>query len=336
MWEVKGRRFVVPDSLYNQSRSFIDEITGHISDHLKLIHDTYFEDVSEDVVISFESANGVDAIFYPAGAYRGTQANLAQEKVIVINPRILSSQQLWRLLGHEYFHVIHNIKVPGELSWIREGIAQKFEYELYGGVTQGNLKAAMDYSLHALEEDFDTSAPSAERYGNSFLFIRHLEEVCGDEEIWRHFLELPAGINYGRASVEVVLRRLKSKAPDCVDAKTIMGSFVLAKMINQRTESSARALWPLLTPMPVMKNEAESLASLHTVEQRRFFESLPSFLGMKLPTGVWSPLSLNSMNRMGIKVFILEETLPVSRLTPWNGSPISANPRRQILLYKSL
>lgn len=336
MWEVKGRRFVAPDNLYQQSTVFIDEMTGHISDHLKLIHDTYFNEVNEDVVISFENSNGVDAIFYPVGTYKGIWPNLLQEKVIVINPRILSSHQLWRLLGHEYFHVIHNIKVPDEVSWIREGIAQKFEYELYGGVTQGNLKAAMDYSLHALEEDFDTSAPSAERYGNSFLFIRHLEEICGNDEVWRHFLELPVGINYGRASLEIVLNRLNNSSPDCANAKSIMGSFVLAKLINQRTETSARALWPLLMPMPVMRNEAESLARMHTVEQRRFFEALPPFLGMKLPTGVWTPISLNSMNKMGMKVFIFEETLPVSRLTPWNGSPITANPRRQILLYKSL
>lgn len=333
-FEVKGRRFAVMDSLMTSSAPLVNLMAGHIADHLKLLHDTHFPSTTENAVVSLETVVGVDAIFYPTGSYAGMFAELKDETVIAVNPRILATDQLWRLLGHEYFHLVHHQRSPNEVSWIREGLAQKFEKDVYGNITQGNVRAALMTSTRALEENFNTASPSPEQYGNTFLFFHHLAQLCDIDLVWKEFLSLPSTVS-GRESIRQILTRSRSTAADCRSAESIMGSFVLAKLINQRTQLVARALWPQLGSMDVMQAEAQSLAGLPPGKQRRFFEALPPFLGLKLPSGVWIPLAQTTLTSLGVKVFILDHIAPMPRLTLWNGAPIQAAPNRQILLYKA-
>ncbi len=284
----------------------------------------------------FGPTRGVDALFFPAGTYQGPlQEELASETVIALNPRLLNNPQRWRVLGHEFFHVVHHAHAPREADWVKEGLAQKFESEVYGGITQAHLRAALSSSRHALEEPFDTESPSAERYGNAFLFFHHLEQTCGVEQAWRLFFALPLGTPPGRGSLQAVLRGLQSPAPACNDARTLMSDFVIAKLTNQRREGVPRALWPLLPAMGASSADAQALARLSMPEQRRFLEQLPPFLGLKLPAGAWSPpFSPARLALMGIEVRAWDTRPAIPRLLPWNDNAREAAPGVFLLLWR--
>lgn len=333
-WESGGRRFVAADALYQSNPSRLQTAANQLADHLNHIHQTYFPETVESVTIVFDSTAGVDALFYPAGTYSGAlQSEIPTGPIIAFNVRNITNQNLWRLVGHEYFHAIHHQTAPDEESWVKEGLAQKFEKDVYNGTTHSHVRAALSESMHPLEEAFNVSEPSPERYGNTFLFFHYMEESCGTENVWRLFLETPAG-NSGRATIQSVLDRIGSTNPTCQTSRALMTQFVLAKLINQRIEGTPRALWPQLAPMAPMRAEAQALAGLSRANLRRFLRDLPSFQGLKLPMALWTPpVTPEALRQEGIEAWVLESAVPLARLRPWNGAAGGAN--AQVILIKT-
>lgn len=334
-WLAQGRRFVAPDALVSGTNPF-REVSERIGEHLSRLHDAHFADTPEATVISFEPSMNVDAVFYPAGRYEGAVAGISRSNVIVVNPRLVRSPSLLRLVGHEYFHVIHWAHDKTQMDWVREGLAQLFEKEIYGGISTSNLRAALTQSRHALEESFDVNDYQAERYGNAFLFFHFMKETCDAQEMWNAFFHLPPGVAPGRDSVQSVLRLLRSPVSECNDVRDLMSRFVVAKLTNQRGGGLLRALWPELPGMPVMSAEARSLSALSFTDQRRFFEALPPFLGLKLPLGSWVPtLGARDLTRLGIRVQVWRSALPYPTLSDWEGERPVAAGNSYLLIYKS-
>jgi hypothetical protein len=331
-WESGGIRFGVPENFGRIDNKTKDTAT-QIAAHIKRLRTEHFNDFTDIVSITFEATRDSDALFYPAGLYEGSVDGIPVEHAVIsLNPRLINDTRIWRLVGHEFFHAVHHKNSPRELSWVREGLAQKFEYDVYGAINPTNVRAAISGSRRALEEDFDTFSVSAERYGNTFLFFQHWESRCGTENIWEHFLNLKEDM-IGSEAIDTLLQEARSTQSACVDAKSLMTDFVWEKLINQRHSTSPRALWPELPPMAAMRSVADSLNELSAVDELRFFSQLPAFLGLKFPQGVWRPKnSWQSLRSLGVEFRIWDPRR--GQLRPWNGSPLPVAEDAYLLLTK--
>jgi hypothetical protein len=335
-WVSGGRRFGAPETLHASNPERIVEASLEIANHLSLLHARHFSGAREQVAVVFEGTGDVDAVFFPAGLYSGElAAAFRNNDVIQLHPRLIGNARLWRLLGHEFFHAIHHHYSPQEVDWIREGLAQKFEHDVYNSVTQGHLRAALTSSRHALEESFDVANPAGERYGNTFLFFHHLEQTCGVSRPWETaFVAATSGLT-GRSVIDALLRSTRTTFPACQSARELMSDFVISKLTNQRSASHPRALWPLMAPMAPMDAEARQLAAAPAADVRRFLELLPPFLGLKLPLASWRPnLRPSDLQRLGIVLKVWEPTLPLPRLVEWTAGG-TFRPGSQLILFKA-
>ncbi len=334
-WYVDDVLFSATDELYASGPGKLQQASLKIKKHIDFLLKNYFPHYKEEVIFTFESTKGVDAIFYPPLTYDGRTGLFKDRPVISLNPRLINDAKMYRLVGHEFFHAVHYSNAPNEVDWIREGLAQKFEAEVYGGITHSHVRAAMEDSRHALEENFDIASVKSERYGNTFLFFHFMEDHCGVEKVWSYFLQQQAVTVTGRDSIDSVLKTLKRALPHCQNALDLMGHFILAKLINLRGNDFSRALWPLLSPMPVMRSEAYALASLTPAEIRQFLSSLPPFLGLKLPVGVWTPpVSTDYLERQGVVLKLWKTVAGKGQLLDWDGETINNSSGEFILIYK--
>lgn len=334
-WYVDDVLFSAPEELYSAGAENLQQASLKIKKHIDFLIKTYFPQYKDEVVITFESTKGVDALFYPPKTYDGRTGLYTDRPIISLNPRLIKDARIYRLVGHELFHAVHYKYAPNEMDWIKEGLAQKFESEVYGGITHSHIRAGMEDSRHALEESFDVNDFRAERYGNTFLFFHFMEEHCGIEKVWSYFLTQQDSNVIGRDSITKVLSALKRARPYCQNALELMGHFTLAKLINMRGRDFSRALWPLLSPMPLMTSEAYALASLTPAEIRQFLTTLPPFLGLKLPVGVWTPpVSLEYLERLGVIVKLWKTVAGRGQLIDWDGETINNKSGEFILLYK--
>ncbi len=303
-WSTLDTRFATTEEIYRSHPVRVLEVSRQVALHIKDLRKKYFPFFQQSVAVSFEATGAVDALFFPAGTYQGKTAIGKDHHVIVLNPRLFQSSRLWRMVGHEFFHAVHHELAPFELDWIREGAAQNFEYDVYGAVTQSHVRAALEDSRHALEENFDHSALSQERYGNTFLFMHFLEQNCLQERAWVSVLRNSKASARGRDTLALVLAQ-ESKlaaAAFCHSALRAMGEFTQAKLLNRRTEHWP-ALWPLLPSMPLAQQEALVLLNLPREQLEDFLLRLPPFLGLKLPAelGALGP-EARALEELGIRL----------------------------------
>jgi len=288
-WVDDGHNFFAEDELYRASPALLRASSRKISRHIRHLKRSYLKDLKDDFVIVFAPTQATDALFYPPRLYVDGKGERFNDAVVVINPRMINNNRLFRLIGHELFHYVHDERFPHELSWVREGLAQNFESEVYGGITQSHLRAALEESRHALEEEFDISASQPEKYGNTFLFFHFLEQYCLKDKAWRMALNLKQTGRVGRGTIDALLELNGTKSSFCTNATATMSEFTLQKMINAQTATFPMALWPLLSAPEPMDQEALVLSQLSSIDLRRFFTELPPFLGFKLSASLWVP-----------------------------------------------
>ena len=328
-WSYRQRVFIAEDALYQMSPALLNFSARKIADHIEFLKQNHLPEIENDFVITFAPSGSADALFYPPLSYRDSEGKLVSSAVIVINPRVLSDNRLYRLIGHELFHYIHDKKAPYELSWIREGLAQNFEHDVYGGISQSHLRAALSDSRHALEENFDIENISSERYGNSFLFFHFLEQNCLVNQAWQEALEVASPDKFGRRTLESILTRSVVTSSLCASVVNLMGHFTIQKLINSQTQDHPMALWPLLEASQPMDSEGYVLGHLSEANLRKFLELLPPFLGFKISINIWFPQTTQFPD---IEFWYWSESGQM--LLPWFQRPLVLADDAQVLFFK--
>ena len=98
----------------------------------------------------------------------------------------LRTENARQILAHEFFHAVHHALRPGEPAWIREGLAQLFEFRVLGYFNELNMKAAFADFSTPLEGTYVVGKTSRAQYGHDLMYFYYLWANCGrDRLFWR-------------------------------------------------------------------------------------------------------------------------------------------------------
>ncbi len=210
--------------LLSASTEIAYAITNLQEEHLNAVHDTFLKDHA--LVILFEKNSGTDAMFFPPKTLRPD----SEEWIISLSPGLLSSPTYLRIVAHEYFHAVHFALNPGELDWIREGLAQLFEHIVFGGFNAAHVHASLTNSDYGLEETFDPNSYSPEKYGNTLLYFYYINTQCSlnNALFWNQI----RASSPGRSGISNTLSKLASPLAHCRNFETSAAAFSVARLVN--------------------------------------------------------------------------------------------------------
>lgn len=211
------------------------------------------------IKISFTDKPGRDGLFVP-------KEEDENEHKITIQLVQVYSNGAKALLAHEIFHAIHFEINPNEAAWVREGMAQVFEYMTTGELNGRNMAAAIANPLTPLLGTYDVDNNDPAQYGHNQFYFYYLYSHCGKEKL---FWNLAAGNNNngekGSYLIDSILADMKSLKPECKDFTESAISFEVAKVQNQLQYANNQArdlffLYPsAITPQFTKTNSEEEL-----------------------------------------------------------------------------
>jgi hypothetical protein len=140
-----------------------------------------------------------------------------------------------RLLAHEYFHVVHRDSNPQEESWVREGLAQLFEYLILGSLHSQNVDAALENTWMPFWYQYDgQKKDSSAQYGLHLLYFYYLYEQCGKDILfWRLVQGWDKGTTLtGEANITAQLASMHSRREQCQDFRSSLIHFLVARIHN--------------------------------------------------------------------------------------------------------
>ena len=169
---------------------------------------------------------------------------------ILFNP-FEKKKERFRILSHEYFHAIHHLLNPAEEDWVKEGLAQLFEWKVTGLPFRPHLEAGLKNLTTPLIAEYDHNKYSSEVYGQHLLYFYYLEKNCGGEKLFwdiarsmylspiaKNVLSLDRGqkSTLKRIGIENIDIRLKNNIhtfkEQCRDFDQSALSFQLARILN--------------------------------------------------------------------------------------------------------
>ncbi len=212
--------------------------------------------LQEEITFVFTKSLDMDAMFFPPGTYRKSSK---EEWIITIDPEVLGKPDHEKLIAHEFFHAIHHNFKPTEETWIREGLAQLFEWEYFGHINRSHIRASLTDSHYALEEEFNFAEYHPERYGNSFLYFRYVSDQCrgGKNIIW----EMLQTEGTGRSGINEYLK--KNSYYPCRNFIESAEAFSLARMSNSYSHTEQLELAYVLPSLYSFKRNDELESLIH-------------------------------------------------------------------------
>jgi hypothetical protein len=236
------------------------------------------------VTISFSDKSGRDALFVP-------NENGHVHKIF-IQLLSLNSNGLNALLAHEFFHAVHYEINPDEDPWVREGMAQVFEYIVTDELNGTNLRAAIENPHTPLIGTYSIENPNRAQYGHDMLYFYYLYKRCGGDSFFWSLAEGEEELK-GAALINSILGRFDSPNAECKSFSSSAVSFEVAKIHNQvqeliQKESEGRGRFFLaptnLTPKyreEKSSSEIESdIAAMPLYSSEKY--KLPYFLAQKI------------------------------------------------------
>ncbi len=146
----------------------------------------------------------------------------------------LHSNGIEALLAHEIFHAIHFHINPDEVAWVREGMAQLFEYITTGDLNGMNFYAAINNPITPLLGDYDIEDPNPAQYGHNQLYFFYMYSHCGQDNFLWSLAKGDADSGHrGSFLIDHVLDEMKSPAPECATFTESAINFEVAKLHNQ-------------------------------------------------------------------------------------------------------
>lgn len=280
-WERLGINFESDPETYRFYKQNLLRASAEIASSLSAIME---EEIPNDIMakfsdkkltIVFQKNSATDAMFFPPRSFR---QSVGEEWIITINPAVVTDANYHRLVTHEFFHAVHHANSPKEETWVREGMAQLFESNLFGGANQAHVIASLTKSEFSLEEDFNVNDYKPEKYGNTFLYFQYLSNQCAQNKdfLW----DLMKTEATGRQGIDIYLRGKSNKA-QCQSFIKSAGAFSLARLVNtysgfEQNEST------FLTPNTYKLEVSTTMDKLIQKDPRGFFKSLKAFRPVKL------------------------------------------------------
>lgn len=157
--------------------------------------------------------------------------SIKEKLKIYINPFLIDSPDLKRLVTHEFFHSIHFILNKKEDEWVREGLAQMFEYYILRRPNGKHLNAGLKSPSISLFSNYDHSKGISEVYGHSLLYFHYLLRECGGKNLF--WTIATSNTQDGLHSVNQSLKSAKIKKPQCKNVTQSILYFEMAKIHNQ-------------------------------------------------------------------------------------------------------
>lgn len=152
------------------------------------------------------------------------------QKIILINNKLIHSSEYEYVLAHEIFHAIHNEFNPNEQSWIKEGLAQLFEFFIFNRYNTTNVSASFNTNTYFFSEYTFTNADRP-LYGLHFLYFYYLIRQCGGKDLFWKLMtskKTLSGISLIDKSLESTLNRKEQ----CKNFSNSFIYFNLSRVIN--------------------------------------------------------------------------------------------------------
>lgn len=138
------------------------------------------------------------------------------------------------LVAHEIYHAIHFHVNPNEEAWIREGMAQVFEYMTTGELNGMNLYSAIKDPFTPLIGTYNHENNIPAQYGHNMLYFYYLFKQCGrDALFWQLTQGNPEKRLKGTKLIDHVLSQVKDNLEQCSNFKTSALTYEVAKNHNQ-------------------------------------------------------------------------------------------------------
>ena len=177
------------------------------------------------IKISFSDQLGRDGLFVPQES---------GEHSISIQLVQLYSNGIYALLAHEIYHAIHFHINPNEVTWVREGMAQLFEYITTNELNGMNLSAAIRDPMTPLLGVYDIQENNPAQYGHNQLYFYYLFSHCGRDQIFWDITKGQQGSGLkGSFLIDAVLAELKIAKTECLNFTESAIAFEVAKTHNQ-------------------------------------------------------------------------------------------------------
>lgn len=256
------------------------------------------------VIIHLSDKSGRDGLFIP-------DVENHQHKIIVQLNQI-NSNGFKALLAHEFFHAVHFEINPNEAPWVREGLAQLFEYIVTDELNGLNLMAAINNPSTPLIGNYDIENVNAAQYGHNMLYFYYLYKHCGGDQF---FWNTAGGVDNlkGAYLIDSILDTQNSQKAECKNFLNSAISFEVAKVHNQvqflnNVDGERFFLAPTnLSPKKIVLNSQEELATA--------INKMPIYSSLRFDLDSWT-------RRSGVcqscSVFYTKRTFPydVSELMP--------------------
>lgn len=225
------------------------------------------------ITVQLTDEPGRDGLFIPQESH---------EQKILVQLNQIYSNGIKALLAHEIFHVIHFYLNPDEMPWMREGMAQLFEFITTDELNGMNVSAAVANPMTPLLGDYDINQTSRAQYGHDLLYFYYLYSQCGKDTL---FWNLVTGVKenklFGSYLIDEVLSRTNSTKIQCTNFEESAISFEAAKVHNQlqyyvKPEMERFFIYYLdIKPNQMKFSTKESL--------NQYIDSMPSLSSMKYP-----------------------------------------------------
>jgi len=211
----------------------LNDLNFFIEEKVKTKIPAYLEErlKSLSLRVSLTDKPGRDGLFIP---------QTGSEHVISIQLNQVYSNGIYALLAHEIFHALHYQINPDEMVWIREGLAQLFEFITTGELNGMNLLAAINNPMTPLLGNYTLENKNAAQYGHNQLYFYYLYSHCGEADL---FWKITAGNSEeknlrGSYLIDNVLQQMNSKKSECKNFTESAISFEVAKLHNEVQFSS--------------------------------------------------------------------------------------------------
>lgn len=191
------------------------KIPDELSDNLKDLK----------IKISFSDKPGRDGLFVPQES---------GEHIISIQLVQVYSNGIYALLAHEIYHAIHYHINPNEVTWVREGMAQLFEYITTNELNGMNLLAAIRDPMTPLLGTYDIELNNPAQYGHNQLYFYYLYSHCGRDQLFWDITkgQSESGLK-GSFLIDAVLAESKITKNECQNFTESAIAFEVAKTHNQ-------------------------------------------------------------------------------------------------------
>ncbi|MBY0414341.1 MAG: hypothetical protein K2Q18_09255 [Bdellovibrionales bacterium] len=178
------------------------------------------------IKISFTDTPGRDGLFVPG--------DVGEEHTVSIQLIQAQSNGIKALIAHEVYHAIHFHINPDELPWVREGMAQVFEYIHTNKLNGLNMAAAISNPMTPLLGEYNPETSERAQYGHNMLYFYYLYNQCGGEKLFWKITEGAPELNLkGSYLMDTVLKEIDFPNEECSDFAKSAILFEVAKMHNK-------------------------------------------------------------------------------------------------------